>query len=430
MSVKRLIFHVDVNSAFLSWEAARRVKNGEADLRLIPSAIGGDVEKRTGVILAKSIPAKKYGIKTGEPVASAKRKCPELYLARPDFGLYARCSRAFMDICGKYAPVVEKFSIDECFLDMTGTERIYPDPVAIAEKIKDEIRDTLGFTVNVGIGENKLLAKTASDFMKPDRVHTLFSDEIEEKLWPLPVRELYSVGAATAEKLERAYILTVGELARADEAYVRRLVGDKMGAMIHNFANGIDDSPVRGEPEEAKGYGNSTTLERDITDAREAHRVLLALSDSVGMRMRADGVRARCVSVTVRYNDFRDRSHQCALPLPTDITDEIYETSKRLFSELWDKRTPLRLLGVSVTDLTRGEAEQLSMFSEEDEGRERARKLDRATDAIRQSFGADTIVRGSAYRTDINVGKKYKASLDGTPPNKTENPPPKSNKKL
>lgn len=406
----RLIFHVDVNSAFLSWEAARRVSRGERDLRLIPSAIGGDAERR-GVILAKSIPAKKYGIKTGEPVAAAKRKCPELYLARPDFGLYAKCSRAFMDICRKYAPVVEKFSIDECFLDMTGTGRIYSDPVAAARMIKDEIRDTLGFTVNVGIGDNKLLAKTASDFEKPDRVHTLFRNEFETKLWPLQVRELYSVGAATAEKLERAYIKTVGDLARADECFIRRLVGDKMGVMIHNYANGIDDSPVREEPEEAKGYGNSTTLAEDIVTEREAHRVLLALSDSVSMRMRADGVRARCVSVTIRSSDFRDRSHQCALSVPTDITDEVYETAKRLFSELWDGKTPLRLLGVSLSDITRGEAEQLSMFSEEDEERERARRRDRATDAIRQSFGADTIVRGSAYRSDINVGKKYKYGL-------------------
>lgn len=410
--MERLIFHVDVNSAFLSWEAARRVKNGEDDLRLIPSAIGGDVEKRTGVILAKSIPAKKYGIKTGEPVVTAKKKCPELYLAKPDFGLYAKCSRAFMDICRKYAPVLERFSIDECFLDMTGTGKIYPDPVKTAADIKDEIRDTLGFTVNVGIGENKLLAKTASDFEKPDRVHTLFRREIADKFWPLPVRDLFSVGNATSSKLERAYIMTVGDLANADVDFVRRLVGDKLGVMIHNFANGIDDTPVRDVPEEAKGYGNSTTLAEDIVTEREASRVLLALSDSVGMRMRADGFLARCVSVTVRYSDFRERSHQCALSVPTDITDEIYKTAKRLFSELWDKKTPLRLLGVSVSELTREDAEQLSMFSEVDEVRERQRRLDRAADAIRQSFGADTIVRGSAYRSDIDVGKKYKASLD------------------
>ena len=182
--MSRLVFHIDVNSAYLSWEAARRVAAGEADLRLIPSAIGGDREKRTGVILAKSIPAKKFGVRTGEPVAMALRKCPDLVLARPDFRLYEQSSKAFMDICREYAPVVEKYSIDECFLDMSGTHRSYPDPVAIAHTIKDKIQDTLGFTVNVGIGENKILAKMASDFEKPDKVHTLYLHEIPQKLWP------------------------------------------------------------------------------------------------------------------------------------------------------------------------------------------------------------------------------------------------------
>lgn len=188
--MERLIFHVDVNSAYLSWEAARRVANGEEDIRLIPSAVGGDREKRTGVILAKSIPAKKYQVRTGEPVAIALRKCPQLYLVKPDFRLYEQNSRAFMDVCRKYAPVVEKFSIDECFLDMSGTQRLYPNPSAIAMRMKNEIRDTLGFTVNIGIGPNKILAKMASDFEKPDQIHTLFFSEIPQKLWPLPVRAL------------------------------------------------------------------------------------------------------------------------------------------------------------------------------------------------------------------------------------------------
>ena len=189
--MQRIIFHVDVNSAFLSWEAAKRVREGEQDIRLIPAAIGGDRDKRTGVILAKSIPAKKYGVTTGEPVAMALRKCPDLFLAKPDFRLYERNSRAFMDICRKYAPAVEKYSIDECFLDMTGTEKLYGDPVELARRIKDEIRATLGFTVNIGVANNKLLAKMASDFEKPDKVHTLFDGEIREKLWPLRVGELY-----------------------------------------------------------------------------------------------------------------------------------------------------------------------------------------------------------------------------------------------
>ncbi len=405
----RLIFHVDVNSAYLSWEAARRVRDGEPDLRLVPSVIGGDRDKRTGVVLAKSIPAKKFGIRTGEPVAMALRKCPDLLLAKPDFRLYEASSKAFMDICREYAPIVEKYSIDECFLDMSGTHRLYPDPVAIATTIKDKIRDTLGFTVNVGIGENKLLAKMASDFEKPDKVHTLYASEIPQKLWPLPVRELFTVGQATAEKLGRAKIQTIGDLAHTPQERVQRLVGMKLGKQLHDFANGIDDSPVLREPEEAKGYSISTTLEEDVVTSEGAHRVLLALTDSVTARMRADGVKAYCVAVTIRSNDFKTRSHQRKLPEPTDISKEVYGLSKQLFAELWDGHTPLRLLGISLTDLTR-EAAQMSLFA--DERREKAQKLDRAYDAINKKFGAATIQRGSSLNSELRVGKKYQAQME------------------
>lgn len=405
-----LIFHVDVNSAFLSWEAARRVANGEADIRLIPSAIGGDREKRTGVVLAKSIPAKKYGIKTGESIAMALRKCPDLFLAKPDFRLYEQCSKAFMDICREYAPVVEKYSIDECFLDMTGTSWLYPDAVAIAHTIKDRIRDELGFTVNVGIGDCKLLAKMASDFEKPDKVHTLFRSQIPQKMWPLPVRDLFTVGAATAGKLEKARIRTIGELANSDLAYIQRITGVKMGQQIYNFANGIDPSPVLSAPEEAKGYSISTTLEEDVITQQQAHGVLLALTDSVTARMRADGVKAYCVAVSIRSNDFKTRSHQRKLMDPTDISREVYQISRQLFGELWDGHTPLRLLGISLTELTREEQPQLSLFP--DEGREKARRLDKACDAINSRFGASAIMRGSSVQSGLEVGKKYRAQME------------------
>lgn len=408
--MERLIFHVDVNSAYLSWEAARRVEQGEADIRLIPSAVGGDRDKRTGVILAKSIPAKKFNVQTGEPVAMALRKCPNLFLVKPDFRLYEKNSRVFMDICRKYAPAVEKYSIDECFLDMSGTGHIYPDPVAIATKIKDEIRDTLGFTVNIGIGSNKLLAKMASDFEKPDKVHTLFSSEVETKLWPLTVGSLFTVGHATAERLAQAGVSTIGELAGSDLRRIQSLVGMKLGSHLHEYANGIDRSPVLAEAEDAKGYSNSTTLETDVKTAEEAHRILLSLSDSVASRMRADDAKAFCVSVTIRGNDFKDRSHQKKLAEPTDITTEIYDISKQLFSELWDRRTPLRLLGVSLTDLLRGDFVQQSLFP--DEKRDREKKLDKTVDSIRNKYGSGTIMRGAVLQFGTNIGKKYKAQMD------------------
>lgn len=408
--MERIIFHIDVNSAFLSWEAAKRVKNGEEDIRLIPSAIGGDKDKRTGVILAKSIPAKKFGIKTGEPVGMALRKCPELYLAKPDFRLYLKSSKAFMDICREYTPVVEKYSIDECFLDMTGMNMLFPDPVATAYEIKDRIYRELGFTVNVGIGPCKILAKMASDFEKPNKVHTLFPDEIESKMWPLSVGELFSIGHSTAEHLEGAGIKTIGDLARLDLKTVQAIAGDKNGKLIHDYANGIDPSPVLEAPEEAKGYSISTTLEEDVVTTEGANKILLALADSVSARMRADEKKAFCVGVTVRGNDFKNHSHQHTLSDATDITSEIYEISKRLFSELWDKRTPLRLLGISLTQITAEDNAQLSFFPTEN--REKERRLDKAMDAIRSRFGSETVVRASNYQSELNVGKKYKAQIE------------------
>ncbi len=409
--MRRLIFHVDVNSAFLSWEAARRVKNGEPDLRLIPSAIGGERDKRTGVILAKSIPAKKYGVTTGEPVALALRKCPVLVLAKPDFQLYMHESRAFIDICRRFAPVVEQMSIDECFLDMTGTSLLYPDPVAIAHTIKDTIRAELGFTVNVGVSTNKLLAKMAGDFEKPDKVHTLFPNEIEQKLWPLPVGDLFSVGRRTAEKLLNARIRTIGELAHADPALVQKLAGVKLGTLIRDYANGVDPSPVLAEPEAVKGYGNSVTLEQDVVTAAQAARVLLALCDSVASRMRADSRRCLCVTVTIRGNDFKNRSHQRRLPEPTDVTRELYAHARTLFSELWDGHTPLRLLGVTLGDVCDAEAVQISLFH--DEQTEKSRRLDRAVDELRSKFGVSAISRGSVSEASQRLGRKYRAQPGG-----------------
>ena len=408
--MSKLIFHVDVNSAYLSWEAARRVANGEPDIRLIPAVIGGDREKRTGVVLAKSIPAKKFGVKTGEPIGMALRKCPDLIMAKPDFRLYEENSRKFMDLCREYAPVVEKASIDECYLDMSGTHRIYPDPVALAHTIKDRIRSEFGFTVNVGIGENKLLAKMASDFEKPDKVHTLFHREIPEKMWPLPVGELFTVGGATAEKLRQAGIMTIGDLAHTDLTRLQKLVGVKMGKHIHDYANGIDPSPVLAEPEEAKGYSISTTLEEDVKKAAQAYPVLLALADSVTARIRSDGAKAYCIAVTIRDNTFKTRSHQRSLMDPTDISNEVYEISKELFGELWDGVTPLRLLGIALTNITREETVQFSLFR--DESREKSRRIDQAKDALNAKFGAATIVRGSSMGSKLDVGKKYRAQAE------------------
>ena len=407
---ERLIFHVDVNSAFLSWEAARRVKAVLPDLREIPSCIGGDPKSRRGIVVAKSIPAKKYGVTTGEPVALALRKCPDLVCVPGDFALFDRCSRAFKKICASYAPVMESFSIDEVFLDMSGTHLIYPDPVAVAHEIKDKIRDELGFTVNVGIGTNKLLAKMASDFEKPDKVHTLFPSELPEKMWPLPVRDLLFLGKASEQKLLRAGIKTIGDMAKSDEAEIRQLLGDKNGRQLYRYANGIDDSPVRSEREEAKGYSAETTVEEDIVTYEQALSLLLAQCDVVAARMRRDGKKCSCVAVTYRTLDFKTRSHQKNFEDPTDVTEEIFAQVKKLLYECW-KCEPLRLIGVALTDLTSDEFRQMSLF-ENTEDREKQKKVDETIDDIRRRFGNGMIVRGSTISTAGKVARKARAQLD------------------
>ena len=408
--MERLIFHVDVNSAFLSWEAARRVKEGLPDLREIPSCIGGDPKSRRGIVVAKSIPAKKYGVTTGEPVSMALRKCPELVCVPGDFALFETCSRAFKKICASYAPVMESFSIDEVFLDMSGTQKIYPDPVKLACEIKDRIREELGFTVNIGIGTNKLLAKMASDFEKPDKVHTLFPAEIPTKMWPLPVRDLLFLGKASEQKLIKAGIKTIGEMARYPETEIQRLLGEKTGHQLYEYANGRDDSPVRGEREEAKGYSAETTVEEDIVTYEQAFSLLLAQCDVVAARMRKDGKKCSCVSVTYRMLDFRTRSHQKKLENPTDVTEEIFAQIKNLLRECWQCQ-PLRLIGVALTDLTSDDFRQMSLF-ENTENHEKQKKVDGVVDDIRKRFGNGMIVRGSTMNTAGQVARKAKAQME------------------
>lgn len=398
---ERLIFHVDVNSAFLSWESARRVRNGEPDLRLIPSCVGGNPRKRTGIVLAKSIPAKQYGIQTGEPMSMALRKCPNLVSVKPDFALYQQCSRAFKEICASYAPAMESFSIDEVFLDMSGTALVYPDPIATAYEIKDKIRDTLGFTVNIGISANKLLAKMASDFEKPDKVHTLFPAEIPQKMWPLSVDNLLFCGKASVEKLRRAGIRTIGELAKSEEVEIRRLLGEKNGHQMYEYANGRDDSPVKEMPEEAKGYSVETTFEDDITSMEQALPILLSQCDVVATRLRADGKRCSCVAVSYRTLDFHNKSHQRTLKDTTDVTDDIYRNVKELFEESWSGQ-PLRLIGVGVSQITMEDFEQISFFDSAPDHMKK-KEVDQTIDAIRKKFGNNMISRASTLNTPKNT---------------------------
>lgn len=399
--MQNIIFHIDVNSAFLSWEAVYRLfhKGGTLDLREIPSAVGGDASLRHGIILAKSIPAKKYGVKTGQTLSEAKQSCPGLMLVPPNYSLYEQCSGAFMDILREYTDVVEQYSVDEAFMDMTASWHLFGTPEETAAQIKDRIREELGFTVNIGVSSSKLLAKMASDFRKPDMVHTLYPHEIQEKMWPLPVSELFFVGRATAKKLFSVGIRTIGELAAADPAWLKSIL-KKHGEVIWGFANGVDLSPVLAAPTPNKGYGNSTTLARDVTAREEADRVLLALSETVATRLRADHVQAEVVSVGIRYHDLSYVSHQKVLESPTDLTVEICRAARELFGELWDHR-PVRLLGVHTSRVRRDDfTRQMSLFDEVDYGK--LAVMDRTVDAIRERFGIDAVMRAAFLNQPID----------------------------
>ena len=408
--MQRLIFHVDVNSAFLSWEAAKRVKQGLPDLREIPSCIGGDPKKRTGIVVAKSIPAKKYGIQTGEPMGMALQKCPDLVCVPSDFALYDRCSKAFKSICASYAPVMESFSIDEVFLDMTGTGQIYPDPMVTACEIKDRIYRELGFTVNVGISTNKLLAKMASDFEKPNKVHSLYPEEVPQKMWPLPVRDLLFLGKASEKKLVQNGIRTIGDLARANEKEIQMLLGEKAGHQLYLSANGLDDSPVKAQREEAKGISVETTFDEDIVSYEQIFPILLSQCDIVAARMRREGKKCNCVAVSFRTLEFKNKSHQRKLDNPTDVTNEIYQNVRQLFQESWSGQ-PLRLIGVALTGLTEDDFIQMSLF-EDPKKREQQKKLDEAMDNIRKKFGNDKISRASTMNVSGRIARKAKAQME------------------
>lgn len=397
----RLIFHVDVNSAFLSWEAVFRLRylHENLDIRTIPSAIGGDREARCGIILASSIPAKKLGVRTPEPIVDALKKCPDLKLYPPRGDFYHECSSSFMNILREYTDLVQPFSQDEAGVDLSECTEARRDPVGFADMLRNRIFTELGFTVNIGISINILLAKMASDFTKPDRTHTLFPDEIPTKMWPLPVQNLMYIGAATTRRLHDLGIRTIGDLAHMDVELLTPYFGKGSAGMIA-YANGIDDRPVTLEREDLKGYGNSTTLPQNILDREEAYKVLLYLSESVGTRMRRDDARIKVVNVAIRDGNFDKLSHQMTLPTATNITNEIYGYACQLFDNIWDGR-PIRALGVHTSCVSGPEDRQMSLFDTTDYNRQE--EVDRAIDAMREKFGRGSIVRASLL-TDKQKG--------------------------
>lgn len=363
MPFKRVIFHIDVNSAFLSWAAVKILSEGGPDIRLVPSVVSGDPSDRRSIVTAASLPAKKLGIKTAQPIGMALRTCPELVIVPGDWEWYRECSEGFMEICRSYSPVLQKFSIDECFIDMT--LRLYKkDPVDVATKLKDEIHSKLGFTVNIGIGSNKLLAKMASDFEKPDKVHTLWSYEVPSKMWPLPVGELLWIGRKTKARLTAYGIYTIGDLAHTSKGKLIRLVGSSFAEQIYENANGRDTSPVETEAQEAKSISAERTFEKDISSPKQLDRALFNVACIVAHRLRRNGFRASCVSVFIKYPDFSISQKQGKITKPTDVTALILNEARRLISLIWDGVSPVRQIGLGVSGLTHDTSEQMQLFED------------------------------------------------------------------
>lgn len=396
----RVIFHVDVNSAFLSWESTNRLMLDQTavDLRTIDAVIGGDQKSRHGIVLAKSNSAKKYGIVTGEALSRALMKCPNLTIVPPNFEVYHRCSQALINVLSEYTETLSQFSIDEAFLDMTQTWQLFGQtPENVANQIRERIERELHFTVNIGISSNKLLAKMASDFKKPNLCHTLYPDEIKTKMWPLPVEELFFVGPSAKQRFDTLGIHTIKELALSNLTMLKHHLGHKYAIMIHDYANGIDEEEVVAEEEKSKGYGNSITLSQDVTELSIANQVLLALCETVGYRLRSAKVVGSCITVEIKYADFHTKSHQTTLQDVTNSTNTIYEAVCKLFLEFWD-HSPIRLLGVRVTRLDENEYSQISLF--ETKNHEKLNKLDHAIDEIRNKFGTDAVKRASFLKED------------------------------
>ena len=395
----RSIIHIDVNSAFLSWTALELLQNGyPEDIREIPSAIAGDPKSRHGIILAKSFPAKKYSIQTAMTLMEAKRRCPELKIFPPSHGLYSKCSDKMFDLLSEYSDTIERFSIDECWMDYTGSIKLFGEPMEIAKTINTRMKTELGFTVNIGLSTNKLLAKMASEFQKPDKIHTLYPDEVESKMWPLPVAELFGVGRSSIKHMDSMGIVTIGDLAKADINILRSFFKPTFAQMLHDRANGIDESPVvTREQTSAKSVGNSITTPKDVTTEEEAFATLLYLCDKSSKRIRKIGAMASVVSVQLKNKNFDTYQHQKKLNRATSSTDAIYEIAQKIFREMW-KGDPLRLLGVTLSGITFEFTKQISLFEESEI--EEISPLDEVADKINARFGDKSLTRGTLIKND------------------------------
>jgi len=391
--MSNIIFHIDVNNAFLSWTAIDLLNKGHStDIRNECAVIGGDETKRHGVVLAKSIEAKKRGIFTGESLYSARRKNSNIKIYSPDYNLYESMSNKLFQLLSEYIPDIEILSIDECFIDYGNVKNLYGDEIDFAHKLKNIIKDKLGFTVNIGIGNNKLCAKMASDFLKPDKVHTLYDYEIKEKMWPLSIDDLYGVGKKTSTKLKDININTIGDLANCASNELYKYFKNQAIKMIET-ANGIDNSTLSSNIISQKGISNSITLKRDLINKEEVYEVLQSIVERLAIALRKQNKYAYVIVVILKDRYFNNYTHQVKLKNATDITIEIFEVAKKLFDGMW-KLEPIRLVGVRLEHLVEKDNYQLSMF-EDLKDREKQNKLEKTVDKLKEKYGHNVINKAS-----------------------------------
>ena len=389
--MERIILHIDVNNAFLSWTAIDLLRHGyKTDIRNIPAVIGGDKKERKGIVLAKSTPAKKLGINTPEPIYFALKKYPKLQVFPPNYKWYQYMSNKLFTYLQSFTNEIEIFSIDECFLDYTSIKHIYGNELEFAKKISNYIKTNLKFTVNIGIANNKLCAKMASDFSKPDKIHTLYDYEVKTKMWPLQVDDLLWIGRKTSEKLHQLKIDTIGDLANADVYFLTKYFKNNAVRMIES-ANGIDESKVDYSERIEKGISNEITVIEDLTNKKDIYNALLPVIDKVSLRLRKQNRFASTIAIILKDKSFKRISHQKKLVNPTNNTDEIKKVINELLNEMGELE-PIRLVGVRLDNLTDNLYRQFSIF-DDDKELEKSDKLQKALDNIKEKYGKDLKVK-------------------------------------
>ena len=398
---ERIIFHIDVNNAFLSWTAVQLLEEGyNIDIRTIPAIIAGDESKRHGIVLAKSPIAKKYGIVTAETIYQAKMKCPNLKIFSPNHEIYQRKSKQLMNYLKTFTPIMEQFSIDECFLDMTGTKYLYTNHLELAYKIKDEIKEKFGFTVNVGIGNNKLCAKMASDFEKPDKVHTLLKSEIKEKLWPLPVNDLFMCGKKTSIELNKMNIYTIKDLAEYDFQKLEKKFKSQ-AKYLKQAAWGIDESKVEERKDKRQSISTTRTLPHDEENKEKLKEVLFVQTEDVCRHLREQNLYASTIAIIYKDKYFKSTTVQEQLENATDNTKEILKKINSLFEKSYNNM-PVRLIGVRLANLTKFKNTQVSIFDTEIDNNSKEESIQKTVDKINKKFGSSLIMPASIKKLQKN----------------------------